>query len=187
MDSELESTEQSDLNKESVVETSDNPNFKDMEPAPGRKSMKKIIFVIIILIVLLSAGFFFRAQIKGLVGGGGVKSTPSPSMSTPEPSPTPSPLVRSDWSFEVLNGSGASGLAKKIASNLQVLGYFVVKTGNADKDNYSETQILIREDLLEKVDLVIADLKDIIKIASVAGQLKEGTASARIIIGKDSI
>ncbi|OGE27997.1 hypothetical protein A2867_03645 [Candidatus Daviesbacteria bacterium RIFCSPHIGHO2_01_FULL_40_11] len=187
MDSELESTEQSDLNKESVVKTSDNPNFRDMEAAPGRKSMKKIIFVTVILIVLLSAGFFFRSQIKGLVSGGGVKSTPSPSASTPEPSPTPSPLVRSDWSFEILNGSGVTGAAKKLADEMQALGYPVIKVGNADRDNYSETQILIREDLSEKIDLVIADLKDTIKIASVAGQLKEGTASARIIIGKDSI
>ena len=78
-------------------------------------------------------------------------------------------------------------MAKKIAAKIQDLGYQVVKTGNSDKSDYSQTQVFVKKDVLDKVDLVIADLRDVIKIASVAGQLQEGTASVRIIIGKDSI
>lgn len=151
-------------------------------------SGNKLTFILIILLLLLVFGgaFFFRNKIKNLVVSNFPTPTPTP-IATAQPTPTPNPLVRSQWSFEVLNGSGESGLAKKIATKIQDLGYQVVKTGNADKSNYSQTQILAKQDVLDKLDLVIADLRDVIKIASIAGQLQEGTASARIIIGKDSI
>lgn len=121
------------------------------------------------------------------------KSTPNQSENkdqiaseSPTPTPLPTPqLIRSDWSFEVLNGSGVTGLAKKIADQLKEMGYQVIKIGNADKNDYPKTLISVREDLVDKIDLVIADLKDVIKIASVAGNLEEGTVSARIILGKD--
>ncbi len=135
------------------------------------------------MVILLAIGvFFFRSSASVPV------STPVPSASeTPLPTPSVVPLTRADFSFEVLNGSGTSGLAKKFALKIQDLGYQVVKTGNADKQTYVKTEIFVKKDLMSKIDLVIADLKDAIKIASVAGELKEGTASARIIIGKDSI
>lgn len=141
------------------------------------------------MILLLAGGYF--AKVRNVI-------QPTPVI-TPAPIPTPAPtsqpvLNRSDWSLEILNGSGVTGAAKKLADKIQPLGYPVVKTGNADKDNYSRTQILVKKSLQDKVELIIADLKDIIKIASVAGDLpaggqglKDSTASARIIIGKDNI
>lgn len=155
-------------------------------PPPVEKKSKKTLFLIItLLIVFIGVAVIFRTDIKNLVVGEGT-STPTPIASpTPSPTPTPNPLIRSDWSLEVLNGSGVSGLAKSVAEELRDLGYPVVKTGNADKQTYETTEILVRSDLEDKVGLVIADLKDTIKIATVAGELKEGTASARIILGKD--
>lgn len=151
-----------------------------------KKPLTTILLVILVIIVLVVIGFL-------LLSIRGMKRIVTTFYQTPSPlpafSPTPEPkavLKREDWSFEVLNGSGARGLAKKISDQLRQSGYNVVKTGNAGKDNYPKTQILVSKDFLDRVDLVIADLKDIIKIASVAGELKEGTASGRIIIGKDS-
>lgn len=163
-------------------------NIPSYEQKPSAKKSKTLFLILILLVIaLIGSGLFLRERIKNLVKGDAVPSPSSISEATPSPSPTPDPLVRSEWSFEVLNGSGTSGLAKKVASSLEDLGYQVIKTGNADKSNYSKTEILVKKDQLEKIDLVIADLKDVIKIASVAGELDEGTASARIIIGKDSI
>src|SRR3989338_442304 len=157
--------------------------------SPEKKSGKTILLIIVLLVVFLVGGFFLNNKFHFLPGGSGsdqlAVATPSPTFS---PTPTPAPaLIKSDWSFEVLNGSGVTGEAKRVADEIKVAGYEVVKTGNADKSSYLQTEILVKEELLEKIDLVISDLKDIIKIASVAVELTEGTASARIIIGKDSI
>lgn len=166
--------------KRSFTVNEDNPSMYEQRSS-GKKPGKKILIIIVVLILLLTGGYFVvRRTIQ-----------PAP-VTTPASVPTPVPtsrpvLNRSDWSLEILNGSGVTGAAKKIADKIQALGYPVTKTGNADKDNYSLSQILVKEKLQDQVELVIADLKDIIKIASVAGELKEGTASARIIIGKDSI
>lgn len=158
------------------------------QPKDSKGSGKGVLLIIGILAILLVGGFFLNQKFNLLPGSGGeAQSEVSP---TPEPSPSPTPeptLIRSEWSFEVLNGSGVTGQAKKIADQIKTLGYEVVKTGNADKSNYADSQILVKKELLDQIDLVIADLKDVIKIASVAGELTEGTASARIIIGKDSI
>ncbi|MBI2017804.1 LytR C-terminal domain-containing protein [Candidatus Daviesbacteria bacterium] len=166
-----------------------NPNEQNSsqifyEPPKKSGSMKKFIIWLIVLSILATVvGFLATTTFKSNEQET-TEASPAPIFS---PTPTPVPqLIRSDWSFEVLNGSGISGQAKKIADQIKELGYQVIKTGNADKQTYTESQILVSNDLKEKVDLVIADLKDIIKIATVAGELKDSTASARIILGKDS-
>lgn len=150
-----------------------------------KKSGKKLFIIIVVLLLVLAGGYFV---VRRIIQPATV-TTPTPApTSVPTPSPTSQPVLnRSDWSLEILNGSGVTGVAKKLADKIQPLGYPVVKTGNADKDNYSQTQILVKKSLQDKVELIIADLKDIIKIASVAGELKDSTASARIIIGKDVV
>ena len=190
MDSEVDDMKQSDpvaspSDDAGSIEAADPKEM--MTLPPKKKSKKKPLFVIAVLIALLLTGFFFKSKIKSLLNGEVIKSNQPAASQIPKPSPTPNPLVRSDWSFEVLNGSGATGFAKNIAGKLQALGYQVVKIGNADRNDYQKTEVLIKKNLLDKIDFVIADLKDTIKIASIAGELKEGTASARIIIGKDAI
>jgi len=109
---------------------------------------------------------------------------------TVEVSPTPvvvqkQTLIKSDWSFEVLNGSGVAGVAKEVADRLEALGYKVVEIGNADDQDYEGNELLVKEDMSETLDLVIADLESAIKITTVSGILKDSTASARIILGKE--
>ncbi len=189
MDPEPESKKPIEKTEEVVVEKTEGIGEENMEPTPERKSGKKLAFAVIILIVaFLGAGFFFKSKINSLLSGGGVKPLPSNTQTPePQPSPTPNQLVRSDWSLQVLNGSGESGLAKIIATKIAALGYSVVKVGNADNSDFAKTEIQVKADLADKIELVIADLKDIIKIASQGAELKDSTASARIIIGKDSI
>lgn len=153
----------------------------------GKGKGKTVLLIIILLVILLGGGFLLNKKFHFLSGlrPGAPVATATP---IPAPTVTPAPAInKSDWSFEVLNGTGVTGEAKKLADKIQALGYPVVKTGNADKSNYSRTQILVKKDLLDKADLVVADLQDTIKIASVAGELKDSTASARLIIGKDAI
>ncbi len=168
---------------------------KDNPPAYGQKSGgknlgKKILIVAIIILILLAGAYLAnkRFQVSSKLKNV-IQPTP---VATATPVPTPIPttkpaLDKSEWSLEILNGSGITGAAKKVADKVQSLGYPVIKTGNADKETYRETEILVKKELKDKIDLVIADLKDTVKIASVAGELKDSTASARIILGKDAI
>ncbi len=172
----------------SVAKKDHLPTHYDLNIPSKSRSNKKPIILVIILILLLIVGFLLfknKSSIKKMVMG---LPTPTPTpIETAKPIPTPAALIRSDWSFEILNGSGVTGQAKKIADQIKDLGYLVIKSGNADKQTYTETQILVKSDFKDKIDLVIADIKDIVKVASYAGELKDSTASARIIIGKDSI
>lgn len=168
-------------------EASTNPIFSDIT-YNQKKSNKKTVFIAVLAVIVLAAIGFVVLNLTGNAEKS-EKTTPQDQNSTPTPSPTQAPkeLNRSEWTLEVLNGSGATGLAKKIADQLQDLGYPVVKIANADRDDYQQSQILVENSRLDDVDLVVADLKDIIKIASFGGELKDSTASARIIIGQDSI
>lgn len=120
-------------------------------------------------------------------------------MLTSQPKPTKSTLVlpdekkqvvkkpvlnKSDWNFEVLNGSGIPGEAKKAAEKLQSDGYNVIIVGNAEQADYEGTQVFIESDKTESKDLLITDLTGIFPGASYSGELTDSTASARIIIGK---
>ena len=180
-----EELEDQDLESEEEIKKvgeDTNESIAFYPPPHKKKGPKKIFVIAIVVIILLAGGFLLRNKIKGWL----TLSAPTPTPTqTPTPTPTPNPLIRPEWSFEVLNGTSSPGLARKIADKLIALGYPVIKTGNADKDTYTQTEIQVKKDLQSKIDLVIADLKDTVKIASVGGELKEGTASARIIIGKD--
>lgn len=156
------------------------------ENGQQEKSSKKLFIfggIILAVIVLLTVGFFAFSAREAQ------KEEKAAQVATERatPSPTQAPkktLDKSEWSMEVLNGSGVSGAAKKIADQLKDLGYPIVKTGNADNSSYETSQILVKKELQDKIDLVLADIKDIVKIASASGELKDSTASARIILGK---
>jgi hypothetical protein len=102
---------------------------------------------------------------------------------TPETSPTPVD-TRSSITIEVLNGSGVAGMAASTAEKLNTLGYTVISTGNADRSNYATTQILTST-TFATAELLISDLTKEFDTASISGELKDSTASARIIVGKD--
>lgn len=151
---------------------------------PVKKSHKKLLIwagVVLGIIMLMVFGMrLFSAKEVDQ------KPKPTPThFQTPTPTPQPQRIDRSQWTLEVLNGSGVTGAAKKVADKLKDLGYQVIKIGNADKDDYTKTQIYVKKELEDKINLVVADLKDAVKIASMAGQLQNSTASARIIIGKE--
>lgn len=157
------------------------------ENGEQEKSGKKLFVfggITLAVIVLLTIGFFAFSAREAQKEEKAEKAATE--NATPAPVSTPKPTIdKSQWSLEVLNGSGVPGAAKKIADQITALGYQVVKTGNASKSDYAVTEVIVKKELLDKVDLLIADLKDVIKISSQSGDLKDSTASARIILGKE--
>lgn len=158
------------------------PFLLDNTDQNKKKSGLTTIILLIIVLIILGAGVFFgwRYFTQG--------TKQQPVDVNPAPTFTPAPtrsLNRADWSFEVQNGSGVSGAAKKASDKLISLGYVVIKAGNADKDTYTASELFVRVGKESEADLLLADLKTNFNIASISGTLTEGTASARLIIGKE--
>lgn len=88
------------------------------------------------------------------------KVTATPKVEV-EKTATPVPQVttkREDLKVQVLNGSGVSGLASKAKTLLEGLGYKDVAVGNADKSDYEETQIQIKDSVKDFVNVLTSDL-----------------------------
>src|SRR3989337_477012 len=110
----------------STVKASFISNDHDLkyEPKDMDKSSGKGILLIIGLFVVLAVGGFFLNQKFKILPGSGQLTQPTPSdIPIPITSPTPQAVIdRSEWSFEILNGSGVTGAAKKLAEEIQTLG-----------------------------------------------------------------
>ncbi|MBI2020479.1 LytR C-terminal domain-containing protein [Candidatus Daviesbacteria bacterium] len=154
---------------------------EDPEQQGGSKKLLVIGILFGLLIVVVIIGLIFlRPKVAPEV-------EEKPKVETKVVEEKKEELDRSEWSFEVLNGTTVKGAAKKLADQLIELGYQVIKTANADASDYTETQLFISKDYKERGDLLLEDLEKEINIASISGELKDSTASARIIIGEDIV
>jgi len=84
---------------------------------------------------------------------------------------------------EVLNGTGMSGLANKLAEALRQKGFQVVNVGNADSFNYQETQILDRTEGKQQLVQQIARMVGTSRLQQASKET--ATTDLTIIIGKN--
>ncbi len=63
-------------------------------------------------------------------------------------------VIPSEVTVEVLNGSGIDGLASKVAALLQEEGFQVVRKGNADHFDYTESQVIALGEIVDKARAV---------------------------------
>ena len=162
-------------------------NSDEEEEPKIEKSNKKlfIIGIIITIAVIVTTAIFGFYFLKQDAKEESVKEEKAETTPTPTSKPKTS-LDRSEWSLEVLNGTATPGLAKELADKLEKLGYTIVESGNADKSSYEISEIYVSDDKTsEEIELLLVDIKKEIDISSSSGDLSEGTASARIIIGSD--
>lgn len=137
-------------NKQSQVFLSDTQK----PPLVNKKLL--IAFLIILLLSGLALGgiFFYRSKTKPEAEP---EATPIPTVEvtpTPEVSTTPTPETEvnlSDYSIQVLNGSGVAGEAGYVEEILTAEGFESIETGNADSYEYSDTEIMIKENTPDKV------------------------------------
>jgi len=158
------------------------------EEPPLEKSNKRLFIIgtIVALLVVICTGIvgFYLLQQNSQLKKTDTKTT------TAEATPSKAPeftLNRSGWTLEILNGTSKAGAAGVLAEKLSGMGYVILKTGNADNKDYDTTQIFISSDKRsEDAELMLQDIKARVGVSSSSGGLTEGSASARIIIGKDS-
>lgn len=118
----------------------------------------KLFFIIPLILILIVAGIY-----------GYITYTDSPA-SQPEPtiqpevviteSPSPSPVAvePSEYTVQVLNGSGTAGLASSAQEDLEEAGFEDVEVGNADNYDYTDTIISLKEDAPSSLDALLEDL-----------------------------
>ena len=164
------------IEKESIIEGEE----------PVLDSKNKVIFTfgsIFAVTVVVSTLFFSFLYVKNPPEKKKISSvvveTPKRASTVTENNKGPD---KSQWTFEVLNGSGVAGAAASAAKKLEEADFTVVKTGNADKV-YETTLVFISRDNLNQSDWLLESLKDEFASASVAGELKDSTATARMIVG----
>jgi hypothetical protein len=164
------------------------PPAKPMPPfvanLPKRRGGKKLFIIGIIVCLLVVSTISIILVLKAKPKSAGeMKGEAQVEETIPKITPSPN-LNKEEWDFEVLNGSGVSGVAKKVAKKLEEMGYKVVSVGNADNYDYKEDELFVSKQFEAKVNLLLADLEAEFKISSSSGELENSTASARLIIGK---
>jgi hypothetical protein len=142
---------------------------------------KKAYLVGLFLTVLVTAicfgiFFYFIRVIKPQQSNIAPQTT-----STPTPTETVKVFDKSLVTFEILNGSGVVGAAKKEGVTIESLGYKLGKTGNATEQ--TGNTLYISSDLAEFADTIISDLKDY-AITEISDEPLTGSSSARLILGK---
>ncbi len=163
-------------------------NSSDEDLPPIEKSNKKLFLLgmVVFLLTVLVTGFvgFFVISTNSKVD-----ESQKPEANQTEQPPTPTPeekkVDRSNWTFEVLNGSGKTGEAKKAADLLEELGYEISSVGNAN-ENVDSTQIYVSEDEKdEDIELVLKDLEEDFGKLSVEDNFEDEKANIRMIIGAE--
>lgn len=121
------------------------------------------------ILIFYLTGFKGKAEYKGVIK---VESKTSETQK--------SSFDRASVTFEVLNGSGVVGAAKKTADRVQGLGYRVIGMGNAEATKGNK--LYLKNSATEFSQQILSDLTDF-NISTVSGELTEGSASARLILG----
>jgi hypothetical protein len=156
-------------------------NIPDSDPKGSRTDRNNtIIFwigiVITLGIIAVSAGIFVLYLRSA-------KANRTVLITKPAPTAVPeSAFSRSTVTFEVINASGVSGSAAKSAAVLTRAGYTVVTVASGKKQAKSE--LLLATSLSDTVKKeILADTGNLFSISSSSGDLKNSTASARLVIG----
>lgn len=107
-------------------------------------------------------------------------STPATITATPKVSADRSQMV-----LQVLNGSGAVGAASDIKSFLEGLGYKNVAAGNANRSDYEDTKISIKDSKQALLLMLTADLSKQVSVSTEASTLSETSSyDAIVTLGK---
>jgi hypothetical protein len=152
---------------DSPVQTEENsePDVPSKPESSGNNTKWLLAVIVVVLVVIIGIVLI-------MIAGGSEKKTVSQSIgvtsiteatATPEVTATATPtatIKRSDLKVQVLNGTNTAGLAGKAKTYLGGLGYKDVAAGNADKSDYTQTQIEIKDSKDGYLTMVKKDLTD---------------------------
>jgi len=168
--------EQGEKEKQVSVPENNQPQvFLSDTPKPTLVNKKLLIVFLIILLLsslILSGIFFYRSRTKLK---NEPEATPAPVVETsptPEAAPSPMPdteVKLSDYSVQILNGSGLAGEAGFVEKILATEGFDKIDTGNADSYDYTDTQVELKENTPETVFETIDRARILTTLATPSG------------------
>lgn len=179
-----------------VTNENQDMNSSNIAPKDQSKSGTKLVIVVITILVVLG----------GIVGGGVLvyrnatssptgsdSQSPLPDSTNPAPgteqvdvtpSPIPSPqaeIDKSEFSINVLNGSGIAGEAGKVAALLEDADFETVDTGNADSYDFTGTEISVKAGNTALLSAIEAALEDVYEIGDTDLTLDEDSEYDAVI------
>ena len=141
-----------------------------------------IVFVLTVVVTTIIGLFIFNSSQEI-----SKQTVSEEQIETPTPTPIPTVKIdRSEWSFEVLNGSGEAGKAKKTGDAIEALGYTVDSLGNAKKSDYSGITVSFVKEIEESTkDVIVSELKkEFIDVTVEDVPPQESDSAILLIVGK---
>lgn len=114
------------------------------------------------------------------------QATPTPTTA-PSATPTPEEVDLSAYEIRVLNGSGISGEAATLRTQLEDAEFVVDSVGNADTSDYTKTEVFAKGEVSEAyLNALIKELQTTYEVNSVTETLDDSeSVDVEIIIGSD--
>jgi hypothetical protein len=168
-------------------------------PLSQPKPKTGILVFLVLGILVLGGGIVFFLSRNNKRAEAEASPTPivegmitTPSTPVPTPSPSAAPLSRVGVKINIQNGTGITGEAAYLTTQLKSLGYSDIKAGNADSDTYTSTEVTFAKSLnSQAVSEITKKLGDIYKsvdtktsstttydVVIITGPRKAATASA---------
>ncbi len=162
----------------------------------GPSNFSKWLKVVFIIVVVAGSGYFAISYIQGDIFNSSKDPSPGeePAVSVenrdttavrenlPKEEEKPKPDEPEVIQVQVLNGCGASGVARKFTTYLREKGFDVVDTGNYENFTQKQTLVLDRSGNIELADRVAKSLNIENSIQQIA---KELYLHVTVVIGSD--
>lgn len=180
---EAEPPDESPINKDGA--------FFNSPPDDYDNNKRRLPYYILVTFIAFLLGLAFFAGIYYAVSNKGEKALfPKDQVSEvtqePETTPTEKPVDLTKYNIRVLNGTGTSGVAARVRGELESAGFKVGSVGNADRDDYEETEIATNTKVeKEYTDKLREFLSKSYKVGAVSEQAT-GAADVTVTIGSAS-
>jgi hypothetical protein len=152
-----------------------------------KPKQRTLLWALVMILVAVITGFGLIYGTKHLPKSGGLatKTTPTPAI-TAAPSPTPTiSLDKTKIGVQVLNGGGVAGAGSKMKTFLTDKGYNVKDVGNAKEYNFENTEILVKSDNENLLEVLKTDLSSQYTVGTASATLPAGSLyDAQVTVGK---
>jgi hypothetical protein len=128
---------------------------KEIEKKDKKLSVKTVVLISLVLALLgalVGGVYYYKKNIDKSSDQTQQQAVPTAQPTTkPTQAPTPEPIDLSDYSIQVLNGSGVAGEAGKAADLLEEAGFTEPDTANASSYDFTTTIISLKKDTPDQV------------------------------------